>query len=104
MAYDTGAPSQIAYENVTIVVNRNPNAPFFSPSSYSRVVGEDFAPGSSLFQLTASDNDGVSIQLHAISDNMRCAHYCKCIISSSFCICYTHFLTSYNTTVFIASY
>ncbi|KAK3089813.1 hypothetical protein FSP39_006721 [Pinctada imbricata] len=60
MAYDTSAPSQIAYENVTIVVNRNPNAPFFQPSSYSRVVGEDFAPGSSLFQLTASDNDGPS--------------------------------------------
>ena len=58
-AYDTSAPSQIAYANVTIAVNRNPNAPFFSPSSYSRTVGEDFAPGTSLFQLTANDNDGV---------------------------------------------
>lgn len=60
LAYDTAYPSQIAYTNITINVNRNPNAPRFNPQSYERTITEDFTLGRSLVQIEASDPDGVS--------------------------------------------
>lgn len=59
LAYDTQYPSEIAYTNITIVVNRNPNAPVFNQQIYERTVTEDFTIGFSLVQLDVSDADGV---------------------------------------------
>ena len=63
LAYDTAYPTQIAYTNITINVNRNPNAPVFTAQNYERTVTEDYQLGFSLVQLETSDNDGVSIAL-----------------------------------------
>jgi hypothetical protein len=61
MAYDTAAPTQISYANVTIDVNRNPNAPQFRTQVYDPVIPENYDLGRSLVQLEATDGDGVSM-------------------------------------------
>ncbi|KAL5018733.1 hypothetical protein ScPMuIL_004455 [Solemya velum] len=66
-AYDTGYPSQIARENVTITVNRNPSAPVFNPTVYSQNVLESEAIGTSLIQLLATDADGHDVRYNIIS-------------------------------------
>ncbi|KAH3873299.1 hypothetical protein DPMN_036531 [Dreissena polymorpha] len=60
LAYDTAYPTQIAYTNLTVIVNRNPNAPVFNPQTYQRTISEDYVLGLDLVQLTVSDADGVS--------------------------------------------
>jgi len=61
LAYDTQYPSEIAYTNISIVVNRNPNAPVFTQQTYERTITEDYILGYSLIQINTSDADGVSI-------------------------------------------
>ncbi|WAQ95445.1 FAT4-like protein [Mya arenaria] len=63
LAYDTAYPGQVAYTNITILVNRNPNAPVFNPQTYQRSITEDYTLGFSLVQIETSDADG---------DNVRC--------------------------------
>jgi hypothetical protein len=60
LVYDTAYPSQIAYTNITISVNRNPNPPVFANQAYERTITEDYQLGLSLVQLETSDADGVS--------------------------------------------
>lgn len=60
MAYDTAFPQEIAYTNITIGVNRNPNAPVFDQQLYERTITEDYILGYSLVQIDTSDADGVS--------------------------------------------
>ncbi|XP_052789252.1 cadherin-23-like [Mya arenaria] len=63
LAYDTAYPGQVAYTNITILVNRNPNAPVFNPQTYQRSIMEDYTLGFSLVQIETNDADG---------DNIRC--------------------------------
>lgn len=61
MAYDSARPLQKDYANLTIVVNRNPNPPVFTQTTYARRIPESFALGANLVQVTATDADSVSI-------------------------------------------
>ena len=56
-AYDSGNPEIISSESIQVNVLRNLFAPVISPSQYSKNI-YDFQPvGSSVFRVTASDND-----------------------------------------------
>ncbi|XP_060080745.1 protocadherin Fat 4-like, partial [Ylistrum balloti] len=58
IAYDSLYPADTASTNITISINRNPNGPSFTRSSYIREISEEYAVGISLIQLEASDADG----------------------------------------------
>lgn len=60
VAYDSDRPDDTAHTNLTVNVNRNPNAPNFIDSNYQRTVNESYPISVSLVQIEASDNDGVS--------------------------------------------
>ena len=56
-AYDSGNPDIISSESVKVNVLRNLFSPIISPTQYSGSI-YDFQPvGSSVFHVTASDND-----------------------------------------------
>lgn len=59
-AFDNGFPSRSNSTIVYITVDRNRNAPFFQPISYSAGVAESGALGSEVVQVTALDRDTVS--------------------------------------------
>uniref|UniRef100_A0A8W8I309 Cadherin domain-containing protein n=1 Tax=Magallana gigas TaxID=29159 RepID=A0A8W8I309_MAGGI len=56
-AYDSDYPNDKAYANVTITVNRNPNAPDFTNPSYSITVNESYPLAVSLLQVSGQDAD-----------------------------------------------
>lgn len=56
-AYDTAFPTQRAREDVYIDVIRNPNAPLFRESFYSRTVAENAALGTFILCVNATDQD-----------------------------------------------
>lgn len=62
VAFDDAYPLQTVTTNITISVNRNPNAPVFNPQVYTRVISEDYTLGRSLVQVNVSDADGVSVK------------------------------------------
>ncbi|KAL3878042.1 hypothetical protein ACJMK2_035678, partial [Sinanodonta woodiana] len=66
-AYDTVYPNQVAYTNVTININRNPNAPGFNPSFYARTITEDYTIGISLVDVAVSDADGQNVFCSVLS-------------------------------------
>lgn len=57
--YDTAWPDNRVHADLTINVNRNPNGPIFSPTTYNREIKANFELGGVVIQLTASDPDGV---------------------------------------------
>ncbi|KAL5018742.1 hypothetical protein ScPMuIL_004464 [Solemya velum] len=57
-AYDSAWPNDRAHTNLTISINRNPNAPSFIEASYLRTVNESYPLGVSLVQIEATDLDG----------------------------------------------
>ena len=63
IAFDDAYPLQTAITNITISVNRNPNAPVFNPQVYTRSISEDYTLGFSLVQVEVSDDDGVGVIL-----------------------------------------
>ncbi|KAL5018741.1 hypothetical protein ScPMuIL_004463 [Solemya velum] len=56
--YDTAWPDNRVHADLTINVNRNPNGPIFSPTTYNREIKANFELGGVVIQLTASDPDG----------------------------------------------
>ncbi|XP_052689553.1 protocadherin Fat 4-like [Crassostrea angulata] len=56
-AYDSDYPNDKAYANVTLTVNRNPNAPDFTNPSYSITVTESYPLAVSLLQVSGQDAD-----------------------------------------------
>ena len=59
-AYDSQYPSDVAYANITITVNRNPNAPHFTKLIYEKTINESCPLGFSVDQIQANDADNVS--------------------------------------------
>ena len=57
--YDTAYPEQTSTATVPISVTRNDAAPIFSQAEYSTEIAETQRLGSSVLQLTATDNDQV---------------------------------------------
>ncbi|KAK3584482.1 hypothetical protein CHS0354_018067 [Potamilus streckersoni] len=66
-AYDTVYPNQVTFTNVTININRNPNAPMFNPSFYARTIAEDYTIGISLVDVDVSDADGQNVFCSVLS-------------------------------------
>ena len=58
-AYDDADPNRVATADVTIVVQRNANAPKFEPSEYRKSVEESETLGEPIVTVTASDADKV---------------------------------------------
>ena len=58
--YDTAYPDQPSTATVPIQVTRNANAPIFSKAEYDVTLAENHRLGSSVAQVSASDDDGVS--------------------------------------------
>ena len=58
-AYDSAFPDTRSMENVLVTVVRNPSAPSFEQPSYTTSITESFPPGENIFQVMASDPDGV---------------------------------------------
>ena len=56
---DGGTPARTATTMVTVLVERNENAPVFNPTSYVKSIADTTAVGSSILQLSAADNDQV---------------------------------------------
>ncbi|XP_061182373.1 cadherin EGF LAG seven-pass G-type receptor 2-like [Saccostrea echinata] len=61
-AYDSDYPNDKAYANVTITVNRNPNAPSFTSPSYSKTINESYPLAVSLVQINGWDADKHAIE------------------------------------------
>lgn len=59
--YDTANPSQHAQEVVVITVNRNPNAPQFTPLNVTVTIPDSTPINTLVTQLNATDADGVSL-------------------------------------------
>ncbi|KAL8559117.1 hypothetical protein ACOMHN_046165 [Nucella lapillus] len=61
-AFDSGFPSQQAQQTATVLVDvlRNLNTPYFLSSPYAVTIPETTVPGSSIFKLTARDDDLVN--------------------------------------------
>jgi len=60
-AYDDQDPGRLATAEVTILVQRNANAPKFKQTSYRTTLDEKSPLGVGIINVTASDGDGVSI-------------------------------------------
>lgn len=73
ICYDSSYTSDIATRNVTISVNRNPNAPSFSSPSYSVTISDAFALMAEVVRVSATDPDGVRlIYLFAFNPKNLC--------------------------------
>lgn len=62
IAYDRAYPNQISNATVPITVIRNQNAPVLNQSQFRLTIPENTPLGSSVIQLTATDQDMVSEQ------------------------------------------
>jgi len=62
-AYDTGAPSDVASTTCSINVLRNENEPIFQEEPYEVNLYESTPVGTSIYRVTATDEDGVSKQM-----------------------------------------
>ena len=67
VAYDSYYPHRRTTEDIIVTVVRNPNKPAFSTCCYSKRISENFAVGSSVIQVSADDQDGVSFSCFEIS-------------------------------------
>jgi len=60
ICFDTNYPKDVALENVTITVNRNPNPPRFANATYSATISDTFPLVTEVLKVSATDPDGVS--------------------------------------------
>lgn len=65
-AYDTAEPSRKATADVTVLVQRNANAPQFTQDDYRIDLDETTALGEPLITMEATDEDGVSTFKHVL--------------------------------------
>ncbi|XP_036359005.1 uncharacterized protein LOC115211772 [Octopus sinensis] len=56
-AYDSAEPDNFATTTLIVNVRRNPNAPVFLSSSYTKDIRESLSPGSSVLKVSATDSD-----------------------------------------------
>ena len=59
-AIDDADPGRMATADVTILVQRNANAPKFTEDTYRVTLSEKATLGDPVIQITASDDDNVS--------------------------------------------
>jgi hypothetical protein len=56
-ACDNGCPARCGSQSLQVYINRNLNAPFFSPVSYPTTISEDTQFGSTITRVSAFDSD-----------------------------------------------
>ncbi|GFN78435.1 protocadherin fat 4, partial [Plakobranchus ocellatus] len=61
-AYDNERPGQVAATNLTISVNRNPNAPTFTQLIYTERIAETFTLGAQILRVQGTDLDGNNVK------------------------------------------
>lgn len=63
-AYDSGSPGKTATATLTLTVEKNPSVPqFATPGPFRTTIWEDRAPGSNILNISASDQDGVRLNI-----------------------------------------
>ncbi|KAI8794949.1 protocadherin Fat 4, partial [Biomphalaria glabrata] len=70
VAYDSVRPNNRATATMTIGVNRNPSKPSFTQTNYVQTVYETAPYGTNMFNLTATDPDGQSVEYKVLSWNL----------------------------------
>lgn len=71
IVYDSGDPKLQDTADVTIFVQRNPNAPRFTEFSYSRQINEEYPLGEDVLTVSAVDDDNVSELLAFMNEYKR---------------------------------
>ncbi|XP_050391949.2 protocadherin Fat 4 [Patella vulgata] len=71
--YDTAYPDRRDQKDLTVLVNRNTNAPVFEPTRYERTISNDFTVGNSVLALTATerDNDKITFKHMGGTDDQK---------------------------------
>ncbi|XP_055954920.1 protocadherin Fat 4-like [Patella vulgata] len=62
IAYDSGSPDRRASANVTITIDRNPQAPVISPLQYAEIINENQAVLVPIITVQGSDPDGQAVR------------------------------------------
>ena len=68
-AVDDAEPGRMATADVTILVQRNANAPKFGRENYRATVSDTATLGEPIINITATDDDGVSNLLDILAAN-----------------------------------